>query len=68
MKVQVEGSKCQAYGFCVEHAPGSFELDDWGYASATGDGLVATAEEGAVAKAIADCPARAIREVPPESR
>lgn len=68
MNVQVEGSKCQAYGLCVEHAPGAFELDDWGYATATGDGIVAPEDQRPVAMAISNCPARAIREVPPESR
>lgn len=63
MKIQVEGAKCQAYGLCVEHAPGAFELDDWGYATATGGGVVAPGIEEAVEKAIADCPARAIRRI-----
>lgn len=63
MKIQVEGARCNAYGLCVEHAPESFQLDDWGYATPTGGGLVAPPDEAAVAKAIADCPAQAIRRV-----
>lgn len=63
MKVQVEGAKCQAYGLCVEHAPEAFELDDWGYATATNGGLVEPGTEPDVEKAIAECPARAIRRI-----
>ncbi|GEL26941.1 ferredoxin [Pseudonocardia sulfidoxydans NBRC 16205] len=63
MRIQVEGARCQAYGLCVEHAPAAFQLDDWGYATAADDGLVTAPDVPGVEKAIAECPAQAIRRI-----
>ncbi len=30
--LRVNPIKCTAFGFCAEHAPELFSLDDWGYA------------------------------------
>lgn len=63
MKVKVNSATCDGFGTCAGHAPEVFELDDWGYASATGDGVVQPEHESEVRRAIADCPVRAIVEV-----
>ena len=65
MKVQVDSTKCDAYGICVENAPEVFEIDDFGYASARGDGVVPEAARSAVEEAIAACPVAAIRILEP---
>ncbi|BBY38114.1 hypothetical protein MMAN_22480 [Mycobacterium mantenii] len=40
-----------------------FSLDDWGYASLIGDGVVADEDHDAVMRAVLDCPVHAILEV-----
>ncbi|BBZ24466.1 ferredoxin [Mycolicibacter hiberniae] len=57
---------CDGFGYCAKHAPEYFSLDDWGYASLTGDGSVAAADEHDVMRALLDCPVHAIIEVPEE--
>jgi ferredoxin len=60
MRVRVDPSRCQGYGMCVEHAPTEFTYDDWGFAQSS-DLDIAPAAVEAVDRAIAACPARAIR-------
>lgn len=60
MKVRVDATKCDAYGNCADHLPEVFTLDDWGYASAEGDGEVPAGKEEQARLAIKDCPADAI--------
>jgi ferredoxin len=60
VKVRVEAAKCEGFGICATHAPEVFVLDEWGYASARGDGDVAAGEEPRAQRAILDCPAHAI--------
>jgi ferredoxin len=60
MKLNVDMSKCQAYGNCADAAPQLFSLDDWGYAVVEGDGTVAPEDEEAARSAVAACPAIAI--------
>jgi ferredoxin len=61
MKIQVDSTKCDAYGLCAETAPQLFELDDFGYATARGDGLVGEENRAAAQQAIEACPVKAIR-------
>jgi ferredoxin len=61
MKVQVDSTKCDAYGLCAETAPQVFELDDFGYATARNGGVVAGEEKEAVEAATKACPVQAIR-------
>jgi ferredoxin len=60
MKAQVDASKCQAYGICNEIAPRIFELDEWGYASVLGYGVVPAEEEELTKQAERSCPALAV--------
>jgi ferredoxin len=61
MKVQVDSTKCDAYGLCVDSAPQVFELDDFGYAIARNGGVVAEQDEADAEAAIKACPVQAIR-------
>jgi ferredoxin len=61
MKIQVDSTKCDAYGLCAETAPQLFELDDFGYATARNDGVVPEADRTAADLAIKACPVTAIR-------
>lgn len=61
MKVQVDSTKCEAYGTCAGEAPNLFELDDFGYATAVGAGLVPGGDEQIARDAVAACPVAAIR-------
>lgn len=61
MKVQVDSTKCDAYGLCVDSAPQVFELDDFGYAVARSGGVVAEEDRAAAEEAIKACPVQAIR-------
>lgn len=60
MKALVDATKCNAYGVCEQLCPSVFNLDEWGYASVTGDGFVAEADQGAVREAAGNCPENAI--------
>lgn len=61
MKVQVDSTKCDAYGLCADAAPQVFELDDFGYAAVRNGGVVQDEDETAVEEAIRACPVQAIR-------
>lgn len=63
MKIRVDRTLCDGFGFCAKHAPAHFSLDDWGYASLIGDGTVAEADQHDVLRALLDCPVHAIIEV-----
>lgn len=60
MKVQVDMSKCQAYGNCADEAPALFTLDEWGYAQTIRDGTVTSDQAQAARNAVAACPSLAI--------
>ena len=60
MQLRLDATKCSGYGQCAEHLASVFDLDEWGYAVLKDDGRVPEGEEDAAARAIADCPQRAI--------
>lgn len=64
MKIQVDSTKCDAYGECVEAAPSLFELDDFGYATAIASDVPPDLRDAA-AQAIKACPSQAIRVIEP---
>ena len=61
--VCLDRTVCDGFGMCAKHAPGYFSLDDWGYASLVGDGVVADGDRAAVMRALLDCPVHAITEI-----
>ena len=63
MRIRLDHTLCDGFGYCAKHAPGYFSLDDWGYASVIGDGTVAEVDEHDVMRALLDCPAHAIIEI-----
>lgn len=63
MKIRLDRTLCDGFGYCAKHAPEYFSLDDWGYASLTGDGTVAETDEHDVVRALLDCPVHAIIEI-----
>lgn len=63
MRIRLDRTMCDGFGFCAKHAPKYFSLDDWGYASPTGDGTVDEADESDVMRALMDCPVHAIIEI-----
>jgi ferredoxin len=63
MKIHLDRTLCDGFGICAKHAPGYFSLDDWGYASLIGDGIVDEADHDAVMRALMDCPVHAIMEL-----
>ncbi|MEV7005044.1 ferredoxin [Streptosporangium sp. NPDC051022] len=60
MKALVDATRCQGMGVCAEICPSVFVLDDWGFASAAGDGGVPSGDETAARDAAARCPEKAI--------
>ena len=60
MKVRLASAVCEGFGTCAGHAPGLFELDEWGYASLNGDGTVPADQEALARRAVLDCPVHAI--------
>ncbi|BBX13507.1 ferredoxin [Mycobacterium novum] len=63
MRIRLDRTMCDGFGYCAKHAPKYFSLDDWGYASLTGDGTVDEADERDVMRALLDCPVHAIIEI-----
>lgn len=63
MKIKVNSSICEGFGTCAVHAPETFLLDEWGYAQAAGEGVVAEEDEDRVRQAIVACPVHAIVEI-----
>lgn len=60
MKIRLDRTMCDGFGVCAKHASGYFSLDDWGYATLEGDGVVDPADRDGVMRALLDCPAHAI--------
>ena len=60
MRIRVDPDKCQGHNRCKALAPDLFELDEFGNASAIGDGIVAPEQEEKARLAIANCPEFAI--------
>jgi ferredoxin len=60
MRVEVDSEKCQGHNRCYALAPTLFEFDDYGYASAVGDGEVPPDQEATARLAAANCPEYAI--------
>jgi ferredoxin len=63
MKVRLDRTMCDGFGICAKHAPEYFSLDDWGYASLVGNGVVPEEDRDAVTRALLDCPVHAIIEL-----
>ena len=60
LKISVNRERCQGHNRCKKLAPELIELDDYGVASAAGDGLVPAALEEKARLAEANCPEFAI--------
>jgi ferredoxin len=61
MELVVDPDVCQGYGLCHDEAPELVELDDSGFASVRGDGVVPEGLVAVAEKAVSMCPARALR-------
>jgi ferredoxin len=59
-RVSVDPEKCQGHNRCYSLAPELFDVDDFGMASARGDGLVAPDLEEKARRAAGNCPEYAI--------
>jgi ferredoxin len=60
MKIHVIADKCQGHNRCYVLAPELFDVDDYGYATASNDGAVPPELEEKARLAIANCPEHAI--------
>ena len=63
MRIRLDRTLCDGFGICAKHAPEYFSLDDWGYASLIGNGIVPEQDRDAVLRALMDCPVHAIMEL-----
>lgn len=63
MRIKLDRTVCDGFGTCALHAPETFSLDEWGYASLSGSGVVAPEQEAGVRRALLDCPVHAIVEL-----
>ncbi len=59
-RIRVDPDKCQGHNRCKALAPDLFELDEYGNASAIGDGSIPPGQEEKARLAIANCPEFAI--------
>lgn len=60
MKISVDPDKCQGHNRCYALVPELFDVDDYGYASAAGDGTVPPELADKARLAAANCPEFAI--------
>ena len=60
MKISVDPAKCQGHNRCYALVPELFDVDDYGTASASGDGIVPPKLAGKARLALANCPEFAI--------
>ncbi len=60
MRVRVDAERCQGHNRCFALAPELFEVDDYGTASAIGDGEVPPELVERARLAEANCPERAV--------
>lgn len=60
LQVRVDQGKCQGHNRCYSIAPELFDVDDYGIASAVGDGIVPPELEEKARRAVANCPEYAI--------
>jgi ferredoxin len=60
MKIHVDPALCQGHNRCTALAPGLFDIDDDGFASASGDGTVPAGQADLAELAVDNCPERAI--------
>jgi ferredoxin len=60
MKIHVDPGLCQGHNRCVALAPSLFDIDDDGFASATGDGTISPEQADLAELAIDNCPEQAI--------
>jgi ferredoxin len=60
MKVHVDSEKCQGHNRCYVLAPGLFKVDEYGYATPRGDGIVPPDLQEKARLAVENCPEKAI--------
>lgn len=60
MRITVDSDKCEGHNRCYSLAPALFEVDDYGYATAAGDGIVPEGMEDKAQLAVDNCPEFAI--------
>jgi ferredoxin len=60
VRIRVEPTLCQGHNRCTALAPALFELDDDGFASARGDGVVPPGAEEDAELAADNCPEMAV--------
>ena len=60
MRIRLDTDRCQGHGRCYALAPELFDVDDYGYASETGDGTVPSELADKARLAVANCPELAI--------
>jgi ferredoxin len=65
VKIKLDRTICDGFGRCALHAPETFSLDEWNYASLIGAGNVAVEHEEGVRRALLECPVHAITELTP---
>jgi ferredoxin len=59
MRIALDPSACDGFGFCAEILPEALSLDEWGF-PIVADGEIPTQLLGAARKAVASCPRRAL--------
>lgn len=60
MKIVIDTDKCEGHNRCYAIAPELIEVDDYGYASAAGDGTVPPDMEEKARLAVDNCPEFAV--------
>jgi ferredoxin len=61
LRVRVEAERCQGHNRCHAIAPELFELDDYGYSRAAGDGAVPPHLQDKARLAVKNCPEHAVQ-------
>ena len=59
-RVTVDSAKCQGHNRCYAMAPRMFKVDEFGYATPRGDGVLTPDTIELARRAVENCPERAI--------
>ena len=59
-RIRVDSDKCEGHNRCKALAPKLFELDEFGFATASGDGWIQSDQVANAENAIDNCPEMAI--------
>ena len=60
-RLELDGAACDAHGICLLRCPSLINLDEWGYATVSGESFTDESTLRRAKRAVAACPEHALR-------